>query len=63
MVWINDHHRINRASVWGGTKNSGIGRHNGIQGYLSYTQPKSVIVNTSGEDFDWYGGSEDLRCS
>jgi phenylacetaldehyde dehydrogenase len=63
IVWINDHHRIDPASVWGGTKNSGIGRENGIEGYLSYTQSKSVIVNTSGEDFDWFGSSEDLRYS
>jgi hypothetical protein len=63
MVWINDHHRIDRASVWRGTKNSGIGRENGSEGYLSCTEPKSVIVNASGEDFDWYDSSEDLRCS
>ena len=63
IVWINDHHRIDPASVWGGTKSSGIGRENGIDGYLSYTQTKSVIVNMSGQDFDWFGSSERLRYS
>ena len=63
IVWINDHHRVDPASVWGGTKNSGIGRENGIEGYLSYTQSKSVIVSTTGEDFDWFGSSEQLRYS
>ena len=63
IVWINDHHRIDPASVWGGTKNSGVGRENGIDGYLSYTQTKSVIVKTSDDEFDWFGSSGSLRYS
>jgi phenylacetaldehyde dehydrogenase len=63
IVWINDHHRIDPASVWGGRKESGIGRENGIDGYLSYTQTKSVIVNTSSEAFDWFGGDGQVRYS
>jgi phenylacetaldehyde dehydrogenase len=63
IVWINDHHRIDPASVWGGTKSSGIGRENGIDGYLSYTQTKSVIVSTGAEEFDWFGTSEQVRYS
>lgn len=63
IVWINDHHRIDPASPWGGTKDSGIGRENGIDGYREYTQTRSVIVNTSSETFDWYGTDEELRYS
>lgn len=63
IVWINDHHRIDPASVWGGTKDSGIGRENGIEGYLSYTQTKSIIVNTTGADFDWFGSQGQMRYS
>lgn len=63
IVWINDHHRIDPASVWGGRKASGIGRENGIEGYLSYTNSKSVIVNTSSEPFDWFSGEEQMRYS
>lgn len=63
VIWVNDHHRIDPASPWGGTKASGLDRENGIEAYRSYTQTKSVIVNTSDEVFDWYGTDEELRYS
>lgn len=54
IVWINDHHRIDPASPWGGFRTSGIGRENGIVAYEEYTQIQSIIVNLSEEPFDWY---------
>ena len=63
IVWINDHHRIDPASVWGGRKASGMGCENGIDGFLAYTHAKSIIVNTSGEPFDWFGTTEQVRYS
>ncbi|MPZ86865.1 MAG: aldehyde dehydrogenase family protein [Nitriliruptorales bacterium] len=63
VIWINDHHRIDPASPWGGTKASGLDRENGFEAYRSYTQTKSVIVNTSDEFFDWYATDEELRYS
>ncbi len=63
IVWINDHHRIDPASPWGGTKASGMDRENGPDAYRSYTQLKSVIVNLSDESFDWYATDQDLRYS
>lgn len=54
VVWINDHHRIDPASPWGGFKMSGIGRENGIIAYHEYTQLQSVIVNLADQPFDWY---------
>ena len=33
---------------------SGMGRENGIAAYHEYTQIQNVVVNTSGEPFDWY---------
>lgn len=63
IVWINDHHRIDPASPWGGTKASGMDRENGPDAYRSYTQTKSVIVNLSNEPFDWYATDEDVRYS
>lgn len=56
VVWINDHHRIDPASPWGGFKMSGIGRENGIEAYHEYTQTQNIIVNLSDEPFDWFEG-------
>jgi phenylacetaldehyde dehydrogenase len=63
IVWINDHHRIDPASPWSGRKDSGIGGENGLDGYRSYTAPKSIIINTDDTPFDWYGTTEVLRYS
>ena len=54
ITWINDHHRIDPASPWGGFKMSGIGRENGIVAYEAYTQIQNIIVNLSDSTFDWY---------
>jgi acyl-CoA reductase-like NAD-dependent aldehyde dehydrogenase len=54
MVWINDHHRLDPASPWGGFKNSGVGRETGIESFDQFTEPRVVTVNTSGETPDWY---------
>ena len=54
ITWINDHHRIDPASPWGGFKMSGIGRENGLVAYEEYTQIQNIIVNLSDAAFDWY---------
>ncbi|HEX8114237.1 MAG TPA: aldehyde dehydrogenase [Kofleriaceae bacterium] len=54
MVWINDHHRLDPASPWGGFKDSGVGRETGIESFDQFTEPRAVTVNTSGETVDWY---------
>jgi acyl-CoA reductase-like NAD-dependent aldehyde dehydrogenase len=54
VTWINDHHRIDPASPWGGFGMSGLGRENGLVAYEDYTQLKSVIVNLDDAPFDWY---------
>jgi acyl-CoA reductase-like NAD-dependent aldehyde dehydrogenase len=54
VTWINDHHRIDPASPWGGFKMSGIGRENGLVAYEAYTQIRNVIVNLDDATFDWY---------
>jgi acyl-CoA reductase-like NAD-dependent aldehyde dehydrogenase len=58
ITWINDHHRIDPSSPWGGFKMSGIGRENGIVAYEEYTQIQSVIVNMSDKQFDWFEDDE-----
>jgi phenylacetaldehyde dehydrogenase len=62
VIWINDHHRIDPALPWGGTKSSGMGRECGIEGYHEYTQTKSVVVNLE-EPVDWYATNDVLRLS
>ena len=57
IIWVNDHHRIGPASPWGGFKESGIGRENGIDCYKDYTRLKNVIVKTTLDSFDWFDGS------
>jgi acyl-CoA reductase-like NAD-dependent aldehyde dehydrogenase len=62
-VWINDHHRIDPASPWGGFKDSGIGSENGVEAFNDYTAAQSVLVNLSRTPFDWFGSSDELRYS
>ena len=57
IIWINDHHRIGPASPWGGYKESGVGRENGIDCYKDYTKLKNVIVKTTADKFDWFDGT------
>jgi phenylacetaldehyde dehydrogenase len=61
IVWINDHHRIDPSSPWGGFKSSGIGLENSIQGYKDYTKIRSVIVNVNPEPFDWFDGTAQVK--
>lgn len=56
IIWINDHHKNDPSSPWGGlTKESGIGRENGIDAYHEYTQTKSIVVNCDEYKSDWFG--------
>ncbi len=61
VVWINDHHRIDPASPWGGFKMSGIGRENGIAAYEAYTDIQNVIVNLSDKPFDWFADDGEAK--
>jgi phenylacetaldehyde dehydrogenase len=54
MVWVNDHHRLDPASPWGGFKDSGVGRETGIESFDRFTEVRTVTVNTTGETVDWY---------
>lgn len=55
IVWINDHHRLDPASPWGGVGNSGIGREFGTESFYDHFNVKSVMVATDDGPFDWYG--------
>jgi acyl-CoA reductase-like NAD-dependent aldehyde dehydrogenase len=54
IVWINDHHRLDPASPWGGVGDSGVGRECGSESFDDHFSVKSVMVATSDQPFDWY---------
>lgn len=58
IVWVNDHHRVDAASPWGGVKLSGIGREFGQEAFDGYFDTKAVMVNTGDAPFDWFDMSQ-----
>ncbi len=55
IVWINDHHRLDPASPWGGVGDSGIGREFGTESFDDHFETKSVMLGTAdNRDFDWF---------
>jgi phenylacetaldehyde dehydrogenase len=63
IIWVNDHHRIDPASPWGGFKDSGIGSENGLEAYRAWTHQQSVLINVNPEPFDWFGSTRAMRYS
>ncbi len=58
IIWINDHHKNDPSSPWGGFKESGIGRENGIEAYMQYTHTRSVVTNYSRKYDDWFSDTK-----
>jgi|TARA_B100000315_G_scaffold232510_2_gene244797 acyl-CoA reductase-like NAD-dependent aldehyde dehydrogenase len=56
IVWVNDHHRLDPASPWGGVRNSGVGREGGWESFHEFTHVRSVTIRTDPEPADWYRG-------
>jgi aldehyde dehydrogenase (NAD+)/phenylacetaldehyde dehydrogenase len=54
IVWINDYHRIDPASPWGGLKMSGFGRENGLEAIRHCTEVKSIWVKLDDRPIQWY---------
>ncbi|MBC6463088.1 aldehyde dehydrogenase [Actinomadura sp. HBU206391] len=61
MVWINDHHRLDPSSPWGGVRDSGVGHEGGWESFNDFTNIRAVTVRTAAEDVDWYGGGSTGR--
>ncbi len=57
IVWVNDHHRLDPASPWGGVRDSGMGREGGWESFHEFTEVRSVTVRTAPSSVDWYGGA------
>lgn len=54
MVWVNDHHRLDPSSPWGGVRDSGIGREGGWESFNDFTHVRAVTIRTAPDDVDWY---------
>jgi acyl-CoA reductase-like NAD-dependent aldehyde dehydrogenase len=61
MVWINDHHRLDPASPWGGVNDSGVGREGGWESFHDFTHLRSVFIRTAADDVDWYSDESPQR--
>ncbi|HEY6001988.1 MAG TPA: aldehyde dehydrogenase [Anaeromyxobacter sp.] len=55
ICWINDHHRLDPASPWGGVEASGVGKELGWESFDDHFETKTVMVSLEGRPFDWYG--------
>jgi phenylacetaldehyde dehydrogenase len=55
VMWVNAHHRNDPSAPWGGFKESGIGRENGVDSHLEYTEPKTVVFRLADNAEDWFG--------
>jgi acyl-CoA reductase-like NAD-dependent aldehyde dehydrogenase len=55
ICWINDHHRLDPASPWGGVEASGVGKEFGRESFDDHFETKTVMVSLEGRPFDWYG--------
>ena len=51
-VWINAYRAVGFTAPFGGYKQSGIGRENGLESVGEYTQTKTVWVELSGKTRD-----------
>jgi acyl-CoA reductase-like NAD-dependent aldehyde dehydrogenase len=56
IVWVNDHHRLDPCSPWGGVKDSGVGREGGWESFHDFTHIRAVTVRIASDEVDWYGG-------
>jgi (Z)-2-((N-methylformamido)methylene)-5-hydroxybutyrolactone dehydrogenase len=48
-VWVNTYRALNFAVPFGGAKQSGFGRENGMDGFLEFTEPKAIWIESSEE--------------
>jgi acyl-CoA reductase-like NAD-dependent aldehyde dehydrogenase len=56
VVWVNDHHKNDPRSVWGGWDSSGYGKENGWDALRSYLKKRSIVVRTTAAFEDWFAG-------
>ncbi|HEU5279992.1 MAG TPA: aldehyde dehydrogenase [Gaiellaceae bacterium] len=62
-TWINDYHRVDPASPWGGFALSGYGRENGVEAIRMFTEVKSTWVRLRPPETGWYATDDEQRLS
>jgi acyl-CoA reductase-like NAD-dependent aldehyde dehydrogenase len=60
-VWVNDYHRIDPGSPWGGFRLSGYGRENGEEAIRMFTEVKSTWVRLAEPEPGWYESPQAQR--
>lgn len=58
VTWLNDHHKNDPRSIWGGYESSGYGKENGWDALKSYMNKGSVVVRTQEHFDDWFEGGK-----
>ena len=58
VAWINDHHKNDPRSIWGGSGDSGYGHENGWDALKSYLIKGAVTVRTAEDYSDWFAGGK-----
>jgi len=58
MIWINDHHKNDPRSIWGGFGDSGYGTENGWDALRSYQRKRNIVVSTQPHFDDWFAGGK-----
>lgn len=58
VMWINDHHKNDPRSIWGGYGASGYGKENGWDALKSYLNKRSIVLRTASDFDDWFGGGQ-----
>ncbi|MCJ8142628.1 aldehyde dehydrogenase family protein [Ancylobacter sp. A5.8] len=58
VVWVNDHHKNDPRSIWGGYGESGYGKENGWDALESYMRKRSVVIRTAPSFDDWFAGGK-----
>jgi acyl-CoA reductase-like NAD-dependent aldehyde dehydrogenase len=58
MIWVNDHHKNDPRSIWGGFGDSGYGTENGWDALKSYQRKRNVVVSTATGFDDWFAGGK-----
>lgn len=56
VLWINDHHKNDPRSIWGGFGESGHGKENGWDALRARMRKRSVILRTAASFDDWFAG-------